>query len=374
MRTPRGLRGHTPDLVAALALLLALPGVVLAPASFFACWLAAWWFCIGITLGALATCWIHALTGGRWGGAIRLVALPLARRLPWLLLLFLPLAAGVAQVWPWAAATTDWTRDIDAPAFQLAWYSPAFFWARMAAIGAAWWATSRPAVFARKGRVAAALMLYAVTGTLAAFDLVMSLVPGWFSTGQGLINLAGGALGGSALAIAIVARCAPDRFPTAPPQPAKKRDPPVWRDLGNLLLMWTMLWAYLAFVEFLIIWAEDLPREIAWFVPRLTTGWAAVGVALAGLQFALPFAALLFRANKDEPRRLARVAAWLVAGQLLNCAWLVLPSVAPHGAFGWWLLPLLAIAMGLPLVARVVRDLDESPAHGDPAGAEAAHA
>ncbi|HEX4509275.1 MAG TPA: hypothetical protein VH328_04325 [Burkholderiaceae bacterium] len=374
MRAASPLSAHALDRVAVAALLLALPGLALAPTMFFACWLAAWWFWTGLTLGALATCWIHALTGGRWGDAIRLVALPLARRLPWLLLAFLPLAADAGHVFPWASSARAWTASIERPAFEIAWYAPVFVWTRLAVIGVVWCALAQPAVFARKGRVAAALMLYTVTGSLVAFDLVMALVPGWYSTGQGLVELAGGALGGSALAVAIVARMAPHRFPTPPAVPAQRRPPPVWRDLGNLLLMWTMLWAYLAFVEFLIVWAENLPREIAWFLPRLETGWWGIGLALVVLQFALPFACLLVRANKDDPRRLARIATGLVAGQLLNCAWLVLPSVMPRGALGWWLLPLLAVAMGLPLVSRVMRDVGGMHRHDAEGHAEIVHA
>ena len=358
---PAWLRSPVADLVALVALVLALPALWIAPTLFFASWLAAWWFWIGVTLGGLAATWIHALTGGRWGEALRLATLPLARGLPWLLLLFLPLAAGMARVFPWAGRDAAWTHQLDEPGFQLAWFTPLAFWSRMAVYALAWWAMSRPATLARKGRVAVALMLYLVIGTLATTDLVMSLVPGWYSTANGLVNLAGGTLGGSALAIAIVARLAPERFPTAAPRPARKRPPPVWRDLGNLLLMWVMLWAYVAFVEFLIIWAEDLPREIAWFVPRFDSGWAGVGIGLAALQFGLPQLSLLRRANKDDPRRLARRAAWLCAGQLVNCAWLVVPSVEPHGWLAWWLVPLLAIAMGLPILARVLRTFEPVP-------------
>jgi hypothetical protein len=240
----------------------------------------------------------------------------------------------------------------------------------MALYALAWWLTSRPATLVRKGRVAAALIAYLVVGTLASTDLVMSLVPGWHSTATGFVNLAGGALGGSALAVAIVARLVPGRFPTPPPRPAHPRVPPVWRDLGNLLLMWVMLWAYVAFLEFLIIWAEDLPREVAWFVPRLHSGWAGVGLGLMALQFGLPQLALLWRANKDDPRRLARQATWLCGGQLANCAWLVVPSIEAHGWLAWWLVPLLALAMGLPVVARVLRGLQPET----DAPREAAHA
>jgi hypothetical protein len=126
--------------------------------------------------------------------------------------------------------------------------------------------------------------------------------------------------------------------------------------------MWTMLWAYAAFLEFLIIWAEDLPREIAWYVPRLRSGWALVGAGLIALQFGVPQVALLMRAIKDDPRRLAWLALWLVAGQLANTAWLVVPSIAPRGAQAWWLVPALALAMGMPVVARAARALADAAA------------
>jgi hypothetical protein len=54
----------------------------------------------------------------------------------------------------------------------------------------------------------------------------------------------------------------------------------IFHDLGNLLLMYVLTWAYLAFMQFLIIWVGNLPREIAWYVPRLQTGWVALGVIL----------------------------------------------------------------------------------------------
>ncbi len=356
------LRPPIADALAVVALLLALPALWLAPTMFFASWLAAWWFWIGVTLGALVNVWIHALTGGRWGDALRVATLPLARGLPWLLLLFLPMAAGMARVFPWAGRDPSWIRGIDEPGFQLAWFTPVAFWLRMAAYAVAWWLLARPAVLARKGRVAAALVAHLLVGTLACIDLVMTLVPGWFSTGHGLVVLSGAALGGGALATGLVAALVPGRFPTPPARP------PVWRDLGNVLMMWVMLWAYTAFVEFLIIWAEDLPREIAWYLPRFHSGWAWVGTGLVALQFGVPQVALLFRALKDDPRRLARLSAWLVVGQLANCAWLVVPSIAPHGAAAWGLVPALAIAMGLPLVARVAHAL--APA----AAGELAHA
>ncbi|MBL8287125.1 MAG: hypothetical protein JNL85_03995 [Rubrivivax sp.] len=322
--------------LAALALALALPGWWIDARVFFACWLVAWWFGLGLVLGGLTNIWIHRLSGGRWGEALRPPVQWTARRMPWVIVLFLPLAAGLGLLYPWARGDAAWTAGLARPAFVTAWLEPTAFWIRMALYALAWWWMARPSVPQRKGRVAGALALHVVLSSLASVDLLMSLVPGWFSTAFGLVVLSGQATGATALSVLRLAHAAAD------PKPP-------WRDLGNLMLMWVMVWAYVAFMEFLIIWAENLPREIAFFVPRLQTGWVWVSLALALVMFVLPTLALLWRAIKDDPRRLRGVAAVVLAMQLVNTAWLVLPSVAPHSLLGWWLVPLLALAMGLAL-------------------------
>jgi hypothetical protein len=336
--------------VAAIA--LALPGWWTNPRMFFACWLAAWWYAIGLALGTMVNLWMHRLTGGRWGETLRPVGLLVARRLPWLMLLVLPLAAGLRLLYPWAADPAGWSQGLAHPEFPRWWLQPGFFWLRIVAYGLLWCWLARPASLASKGRTAASIVLYALSGSLASVDLLMSMVTGWTSTAFGLVVLSGQALGGAALTTLRLAR----REPASLLVKVAHRTP-VARDLGNLLLMWVMTWAYLAFMEFLIIWAEDLPREIAWFLPRLKTGWFQAGAALVLLQLAVPLLALLQRRIKDRPQRLGAVAALLLLTQLLNTAWLVLPSVDPTSRWGWWPLPLLALGMTLLLLGSMGQSL-----------------
>ena len=344
----------------AVALLLALPGAWIDRRMFFACWLAAWWLCLSAILGALCNAGVHRLTGGGWGAALRPATLLLARRLPWVLLLFLPLLLGLGTLYPWFADPSGaWREPMARPQFNRLWFDPLFFGLRLVGYGAVWWWLARPAtlIATTRGRAAAALAAYAVATTLAAIDLLMSLQPVFYSTGFGLLALSAQALAGSALTVGLTARWGVARV-----QPAARGAPPVWRDLGNLLLMWVMIWAYLAFMQLLIIWAENLPREIAWYVPRLQTGWIDAGVALLLLQFALPLLALLMRSVKDRPRRLAPVAWLLLGAGALDAAWLVLPSVAPASLHGWWLLPLLVAGMGSLLFGAVPAALRREPA------------
>jgi len=105
----------------------------------------------------------------------------------------------------------------------------------------------------------------------------------------------------------------------------------VFLDLGNLLLMYVMTWAYLAFMQFLIVWVGNLPREIAWYLPRLQTGWVALGVILVVFHFFAPLAILLFRSAKRSPLLLGSLAAALLAVHVIDVYWLVAPSVRPLG-------------------------------------------
>lgn len=280
-----------------------------------ALWLAAWWWCLGLVLGAYVNAWMHRLTGGGWGAPFVLLVPRLARAVPWLLLALLPVALGAGVLYPWAADRA-WLGALAHPGFPSAWLSQPFFTIRLLAYAAGWWLVTRPGLLATKGRTAAALVAHVLLTSLAAVDLLMSLVPGWYSTAFALVVMSVQALSGAALATLLAARAG-----LAAP----------WRDLGNLQLMWVMSWAYLAFMQFLIIWAENLPREIAWYLPRLGGGWQYAALALVIVQLVLPFLALLFRRVKDDPARLRWVAAWLLAATAFDTLWTVLPSLAAAG-------------------------------------------
>src|SRR5207247_8680145 len=50
----------------------------------------------------------------------------------------------------------------------------------------------------------------------------------------------------------------------------------------------SMLWAYMAFAQYLLIWSGNLPEENVWYVHRLAGGWRGVGLGLILFHFALP--------------------------------------------------------------------------------------
>jgi hypothetical protein len=282
-------------------------------------YLFAWLLFLGLALGGMANLMLHNLTGGRWGLAVRPAFEAAARLVPLAALLAIPLLLGMRSLYP-----------IDTGL----WFAPWFFVARTVFYVALW---SLLSVLIRRnpsqGLSAFGLIAYAFSLSLAATDWIAALVPEWYSTGFGLVVGTSQMLGAFALAVA----CAGLRD-RAPPE--------LCHDLGNLLLMYVLTWAYLAFMQFLIVWVGNLPREIAWYVPRLQTGWLALGVLLVAFHFFAPLAILLSRAAKRSPQFLGGVAAALLAMHVLYVYWLVAPSVRPAGFHLAWLDPVALAALG----------------------------
>ena len=276
-------------------------------------YLFAWLLFLGLALGSMANLMLHNLTGGRWGVIVRPAFLAAARLVPLAAALAIPVLVAMRSLYP---ITPD------------GWFAPGYFIARSVCYLAIW--TVLACLVSRsssQGLSAAGLIVYAFTMSLAAVDWIGSLVPQWYSTGFGLVVGVGQMLGAMALAVAYIGLRTP---------PGERG---LFIDLGNLLLMYVLTWAYLAFMQFLIIWVGNLPREISWYVPRLQTGWFAIGVALVVFHFFAPLAILLSRSAKRAPFFLGSLAAGLLVMHAIDVYWLVAPSVRPEGFSIAWLDP-----------------------------------
>ena len=73
-------------------------------------------------------------------------------------------------------------------------------------------------------------------------------------------------------------------------------------DLAAILLATTIFWAYVEFMQFLIIWEENLKTEIPWYLSRIGTAWARALFVSVAFGFFLPFFALLYASRQAQPR------------------------------------------------------------------------
>jgi hypothetical protein len=336
-------RSAAPLVVGVVGVLGAGLGWLLEPARFAHAWLGAFSAWLEWPLGSLALLMVHALTGGRWGEAIRPALLCGIATLPLVVPGLLPLAATFHVLYPWARPDAD-----VANAFYL---NVPFFAGRFVVYLIVWFGLSALVFGAvRHGRAVArfaapGLLLLAVTATFAAIDTTLSLSPDFNSSEWGMIAAAGAGL--LALSVATLM--------TAP-----MADSVVVADLGRLLLGLVVLWAYLDFMQFLIVWESDLAPGAAWYVQRSSHGWGLVVILIGLGHFLLPMAMLILPAVRRSRRAIMLVAAWLVLMEIVHAEWLVLPAVG--GGLSWIdLFPLLAFGgFGVALAQRTPQRV---PAH-----------
>jgi hypothetical protein len=338
-------------IAAVIGLVVGAVGVLMDRSQLAPSLLIAFWFCTGLSLGSLALLMLQHMSGGQWGLVSRRIYEAGARVLPFSLLLFIPVALMLPQLYAWARPDG---RAVHAIAYRGSYQTPLWFIVRTLVYFAIWmfavWNLDRWSAAQDRGEVAVTeadtrrfrvisapgLLIYVLSMSLAAIDWGMSLDPEWYSTIYGLIQVVGQGLNALAFGVAVLALLV-QREPMK--QIVRTSN---FHDLGKLILAFVMLYAYFSFSQFLIIWAGNLPEEIPYYLERLRNGWEPVTILLVVGHFFLPFCLLLSRDLKRRPNLLAGVAWFIVAIRLLTDAWLIAP------AFGK---PMALANVGVPLCA-----------------------
>jgi hypothetical protein len=350
------------------ALVLAALDGIRAPEQFFRSYLLAFVFWLGFPLGCAAFLMVHHLTGGFWGLPIRRPLEAGTRTLPLITTLVLPLLLGVGRLYSWTNPNLV-AADVVLKSKQLYLNLP-FFLIRNVIYFAVWWAlvrglngwsdeqdrTGDPRLALRLENMSGpGLVLYGLTVTFFSIDWIMSLEPHWFSTIFGLIFMVLQVL--SALALAVfVAGFLSQYEPIASVITSDR-----FNDLGNLVLTFVMLWAYLSFSQFLIIWAGDLINEIPWYLTRARGGWAMIAVLLIFLSFAIPFFLLLMRPIKRRVETLSALCGALILITFVDVYWMVAPAFEKAGPRFYLLDFLLPVGIGGVWVAAFVAQLKSRP-------------
>jgi hypothetical protein len=339
--------------LAAIASALAILGAFVDRTQFFRSYLLAFLFWIGLATGSLAMAMLHDMTGGQWGTAIRRLLEAGFRTLPLMAVLFVPLCFGLRDLYLWASPEQvghDTVLQHKAP-----YLNPRFFLLRTAVYFALWigfafildrwsrrWEATHDRVVQRRIRTLAGpgVAIYGLTTTFAAIDWAMSLDPHWFSTMYGVLFIVGQPLTTLAFCIYLtkwLLRYRPFKDSVSPVQ---------LQDLGNLMMAFVLLWAYVSFSQFLIIWAGNLPEETPWYLHRIEHGWRGVAFGLVIFHFALPFALLLSRKTKRRAQALGAIAGLLFVVRILDLFWLVGPELHASDSRWSWLDAVCLLGIG----------------------------
>ncbi|WP_404925277.1 hypothetical protein [Mesorhizobium sp. ORM16] len=331
---------------AAAGLSLCAAGLFVAPRATLAGWLTMAVFLLGLPLGAMTLLMVHGLTGGRWGDALRPPLRAAVATLPVALLLMLPVLARLDLVFPWAgagpAALTEALRQkmtyLNVPFFVVRFIVYAVVWLALAWLVLGWTAPGSAASRTGDG-YAIGLVAHGFAVTVFAIDWMMSIEPDFSSTIYAMLEAAAEVVGVCGLALAVLS--AGRAIESAP---GVEEDVALGEDLANMMFGFMLIWAYLAFMQWLVVWGGDLPDEIHWYVIRGRNGWQYLLWLLIALQFALPFAGFLNRSVKRSRVGLIGLGAFLLAGHFADVAWRVRPALSALGAGVSW--PDLAAMVG----------------------------
>lgn len=331
------------------------------PNQFYFCYLTSWAFCWTTLMGVLFFVMLHHVVDAGWSTVVRRPAEQMLAAMPWLLVLAIPILIGM-----FTGHLHEWLRgDPHLEGFKgvflsvpfligrLAIYAAAFLWLsfvlrrnslRQDADGAAHWSISS------RRWASGGMVIYALTMTFCAIDLMMALNDHWFSTIFSVYVWSG----------AVVAGLCAITLLTIPLMRGPLRNR-IGSDqiytLGALIFAFSVFWAYIAFSQYFLIWYSNIPEETIYFLRRWTGlenepagTWWILSILMPIGRFVLPFLILMSALTKRNPKILGIMCVILLFSHWLDQYWMVQPAHSeqnPPIAWLWMDLSCLMLIVGI---------------------------
>ena len=296
--------------------------------AFAQAWLCSAIFWLGVPLAGVTLVLVHDLSGGDWMATARPALEAAIATMPLASLAGIPAFVHLNALYNWTNPPPDLPN-----VFYL---NPTAFFIRYAAYVVIWNLLAAFALWGpRQGREpirpglswisGVGLIAMAFSASFAAIDWILSLEPrfwssifsytqaaSWFNTGLALVLLTVTVLG----------------------WPAEDDRTQHMSDIARIMLATTIFWAYVEFMQILIIWEENLKTEIPWYLKRLNSAWHPAIYVSAGFGFVVPFFVLLWTPFKNSRAVVATVCALILISRIAH-TWLLIMPEFDHAAPFW---------------------------------------
>jgi len=289
---------------------------------------------LGVSVCGIFFTAISHITGSHWSITVRRLAENFSRFLPFgLILLAILVFAGTHEIYEWSH------KDVVAKDHLLqhksGWLNEPFFPIRLVVIAGVWLlfghlflknsvsqdATKDVTYSLKNNKLSAIFLLtFAVTFSIVAYDLLMSLTPHWFSTMWAIYIFAGIYQSTFAIMLLLIAHMKKNGFY------GDSVNENHIHDLAKFMKSFCIFWAYVGFSQFMLIWYANLPEETFFFELRMEGGWHLISIALPFIKFIIPFLLLVNRPNKRDIDFLVKVASWIIVTEFIELFWIVFPS------------------------------------------------
>jgi len=346
--------------------IVSIIGAILSPGDFFHSYLMGYLFWLGLTLGSMGILMLQYLTSGAWGVMTRRALESASRTLPLCAILFIPVAIGIPWLYDWAHA--DLVKSIYVLRHRAVYMNPTMYIGRAILFFVVWliimyflnkWSLEQDESGGLEKKLvrlsAPGLLIYVFTISYATIDWAESLENNWFSTIWGFLFVAREGLAAFAFLIIVMALLS-RREPFS-----RIFKPKHLHDLGKLLLVFVMLWAYFEFSQLVVVWSGNLTDEIPWYLHRFATSWGWLGVMLIVLEFIVPFLLLLSRPLKRNVVALCCVVGLIIFMRWVDLMWIVMPQYYQRGFRLTWMNIVVPASIGCLWIAVFVWQLQKRP-------------
>jgi hypothetical protein len=314
-------------------------------------------FWVAITIGMLMLVLIHHIFDASWSVVLRRQFEHWMTAFTWLAVLFLPLMILAwlkpGFVWPWMDLSHELHGGHGTVGSDVLYLKKAsflnlkMFTGMTIAFFIGWiWLTARLRkasftqdqdgdvkwTFMNRKTAAFGLPIGALSLTFASIYWVKSLEYHWFSTMYGVWFFANCVRGALCIGVLIM----------------------VWlyrrgdykgilntnhfHSIGQLMLAFTIFWAYVTFSQYFLIWNANVPEETFWYNIRelnhdgSTNQWWYIGLVILFGHFFVPFFALLSYRFKVTHHIIRRIAIWNLTIILVDMCYNILPALKDsHG-------------------------------------------
>ncbi|MBC7419460.1 MAG: molybdopterin oxidoreductase [Bdellovibrio sp.] len=192
------------------------------------------------------------------------------------------------------------------------------------------------------------IAFFAIFFTMFSFDLMMSLLPTWYSTIFGIYCFAGAIQATIAVLAIIVVMMKKSKWISGYVNDEHQHD------VAKFLKGFTVFWAYIAFSQFMLIWYANIPEETEYYIMRSLNGWMGVSFALLIFRFIVPFLVLLPRGAKRNDSILVAVSILVLVMQYVDIYWMVYPNFFDGiPQFGFWEIGIFLGFLGLFIMTMI---------------------
>jgi len=322
-------------------------GIFTEPVETWTGYLVTSYYFFSLAIGALFFLAIQYVSQSGWSSAFSRVPEAMMTYMPVAALSFFLLWFGIKDLYKWANEATSLAEPVIE--HKSIYLNIPFFFIRMFIYFAAWVVlcyilreisrksdivdpqdtTGIMRLFA-KSELWSKIVLFvlALTFSLSSIDWLLSINPDWYSTIFALKNLVGAILHGvSIIALIVFILYKLGYYPFLNKYHL--------HDFARYIFMFSIIWGYFWFAQYMIIWYGNIPDETLYYYVRWQTDWKIVFFTELGLNWFIPFMVLLPVQTSRNMTVIFFVIIILIVGQYVDLFFQVAPVTTGLIKFGW---------------------------------------